>query len=38
MAALPVEQAAVRAVSPVTGQMPSGWKEIEQLMMLRSRI
>lgn len=27
MAALPVEHAAVSAVSPVTGQIPSGWKE-----------
>lgn len=34
MAALPDEQAAVRAVSPVTGHIPSGWKRIVVVVVI----
>lgn len=34
MAALPDEQAAVRAVSPVTGHIPSGWKRIVAVVVI----
>lgn len=36
MAAFPDEQAAVRAVSPVTGHIPSGWKRIVAVVVIGS--